>query len=58
VAIPGEQRGAEILFQSADLAAECRLRDMQLFSGAAEVQPVGDGEEVAQFAQVQIHDAS
>jgi hypothetical protein len=31
---------------------------MQLFSGAAEVQPVGDGDEVAQFAQVQIHGAS
>src|ERR1700754_2843493 len=31
---------------------------MQLFSGAAEVQPVGDGEEVAQFAQVQIHGTS
>jgi hypothetical protein len=31
---------------------------MQLIGGAAEVQPVGHGDEVAQFAQVQIHGAS
>ena len=58
VAIPGEQQGAEILLQRPDLAAERRLRDMQLIGGAAEVQPVGHGDEVAQFAQVQIHGAS
>jgi hypothetical protein len=58
VATPGEHRSAEILFQRADLPTEHRLRDMQLFSGAAEMQPVGDGEEVAQFAQVQIHGTS
>lgn len=58
VAIPGEQRGAEILLERADLSAEHRLRDMELIGGAAEVQPVGHGDEVAQFAQVQIHGAS
>ncbi|CAM5743481.1 hypothetical protein SALBM311S_03135 [Streptomyces alboniger] len=57
VAIPGEQRGAEILLQRAALPAEHILRDVQLIGGAAEVQPVGYGDEVAQFAQVQIHGA-
>ena len=58
VAVPGEQRGAEILLERADLPAERRLRDMQLIGGAAEVQLVGHGGEVTQFAQVQIHRAS
>lgn len=58
VAIPGEQRGAEILLERADLPAEHRLRDMQLIGGAAEVQPIGHGDEVTQFAQVQIHGIS
>ena len=58
VAVPCQQRGAEIVFQRADLPAEHRLRDVQLIGGAAEVQPVGDGDEVAQLAQVQIHGAS
>lgn len=58
VAVPGEQRGAEIVFERADLPAEHRLRDVQIVSGAAEVQPVGDSDEVAQLAQVQIHEAS
>jgi hypothetical protein len=31
---------------------------VQLIGGAAEVQRVGDGDEVAQLAQVQIHGAS
>jgi hypothetical protein len=58
VAIPGEQRGAEILLKRADLPAEHRLRDMELIGGSAEMQPVGHGDEVSQFAQIQIHDAS
>jgi hypothetical protein len=31
------------------------VRDVQVIGGAAEVEPVGDGDEVAQLAQVQIH---
>jgi hypothetical protein len=58
VAVPGQQRGAEILFQRADLPTERRLRDVQLIGGAAEVQLTGDGDEVPQLAQVQIHGAS
>jgi hypothetical protein len=58
VAVPGEQGSAEILFQRADLPTECWLGDVQLIGGAAEVQPVGDGDEIAQLAQVQIHGAS
>jgi hypothetical protein len=42
------------VFQRADLPAERRLSDVQLIGGAAEVQRVGDGGEVAQLAQVQI----
>src|ERR1700721_2091331 len=58
VAVPCQQRGAEIVFQRADLPAERWLRDVQVIGGAAGVQRGGDGDEVAPLAQVQIHRAS
>ena len=58
MAVSGEQRSPDILFQRADLPAQHRLRDVQLLGRTAEVQRVGDRDKIAQLAQVQIHNAS
>ena len=47
----GEQRAAQLLLQRADLLAERRLGDVQARGGAAEVQLLGDGDEVTQLAE-------
>jgi hypothetical protein len=49
-----EQRRAERLLQLADLAAERRLRDVEACSGAPEVELVGDGQEVAKQARIDV----
>lgn len=50
-----EQRAPKFLLERADLPAEDGLRDVQLLCRAAEVPVVGDGDEVAELPQVQIH---
>jgi hypothetical protein len=45
--VADEQGNAEIVFQLADLAAQGRLRNVQLLRGLAEVQVFGDSEKVA-----------
>jgi hypothetical protein len=47
-----QQLDAELLLQIADLLAEGRLLDMDSFGGTAEVQGVGDGDEVSEVAQL------
>ena len=47
-----QQRGADAQLQFPDRARQRRLRDVQRGGGAAEVQPLGDGDEVAQLAEV------
>jgi hypothetical protein len=53
-----EQPYLQVAFQRANLAREHRLRDVQGFRRAAEVQLVGDRDEIPQLAQVQVHGAS
>ena len=47
-----KQRRADALLQVADRARQRRLRDVQRCGGAAEMQALGDGDEMAQLAQV------
>ena len=56
--VPGEQLRAQLLLQRADLPGQHRLRDVQPLGGPAEVQLLGHGHEVAQLAQIDIHDIS
>src|SRR5690606_27195369 len=46
-----EQAHPEFLFQGLDLLAQRRLGNAQHLSGAAEMQLLGDGDEIAQVAQ-------
>jgi methionyl aminopeptidase len=46
-----EERGAELVFERADLAAERRLRDVQPRRGAADVLLFCDGDEVADLGE-------
>ncbi|MCY1373345.1 hypothetical protein D9M69_606140 [compost metagenome] len=43
--VPLEQIGSEFLFQLADLAAQCRLGDVQAVGGLAEAAQFGDVDE-------------
>jgi hypothetical protein len=56
--IPFEKLHLQLVFQRSDLARQHGLRDVQRLRGAAEVQVLGDGGEVAHLAQVQVHGAS
>jgi len=49
-----EQPCAQLLLQRLDLLAQWRLGDAQLLCGAAEVQFLGDGDEVAQVTQFHV----
>jgi methionyl aminopeptidase len=48
---PGEERGAELVFQRADLPAERRLRDVQALRRAADVSFLRDGNEIADLSE-------
>jgi len=50
----GEERVAENLFEFANLLREWRLGEMETCGGAAEVEFLGDGDEVAQMAEFQV----
>jgi hypothetical protein len=47
-----EQRRPELALEVADLPTQWRLRDVQPLGGAAEVQFFGDGDEVAEVAEL------
>jgi hypothetical protein len=47
-----EELDSQLAFELLDRATESRLRDVQASRGAAEVQLLGDGDEVAQEAEV------
>jgi hypothetical protein len=49
-----EKLDAEIGFQRRDLLAERRLRYMQALRGPTEMQFLGDGDEVAQLAAIEV----
>jgi hypothetical protein len=49
-----EQRRAERVLELADLVAQRRLRDVQPRGGAAEVEFLGDGQEVAEQARLEV----
>jgi predicted ester cyclase len=53
-AVAREQVGAERLLELVDLVAQRRLGDVQARGGAAEVELLRDGEEVAQQARLEI----
>jgi hypothetical protein len=53
VVVSPEERDAEVCFEGLDRAAERGLGKQQFLSGAAKVQVVRDGEEVAELAQVE-----
>jgi len=48
------QQYLQLLFQSPDLAGQHRLRNVQGFGRAAEVQLLGHGHEVAQLTKVDV----
>jgi hypothetical protein len=48
----------QLLFQGPNLPRQDRLSQVQSLSSAPEVQLFGHGDEVAQFAQIQIHATS
>ncbi len=50
---PLEQGDAKLRLELHDLAAQRRLRDMQEFSGTADIAGFGDGDEIAELAQVE-----
>jgi hypothetical protein len=52
--VAGEEGDAEFLFKLADLPRERGLGDVERGRGAPVVEPFGDGEEVAELAQVQV----
>jgi len=52
-----EQPGAEEALERPDLTGEHRLADVERLGGLREVQTLGDGEEGAQVAQVDVHAA-
>jgi hypothetical protein len=49
-----EELDAELPLELADLLAERRLRDLEALRRAAEVQLLGDGDEVAQPPEVEL----
>ena len=50
-----EQCAPEILFERADLPVQHRLGDVELLGGPPEMLVLGDGGEVPELAQIQIH---
>ncbi|MEU1426206.1 hypothetical protein ABZ412_03905 [Nocardia sp. NPDC005746] len=52
-----QQSHAELILELANLLRQRRLADVDLGCGAPEVQLVGDGDEVAQSAYVQVHNS-
>ena len=50
--MPGEQRRAQLFLQRGNLPAQRRLGNVQRLGGTAEVQVLGEGEEIAQLAEV------
>jgi hypothetical protein len=54
VVFAGEHREAELLFQLLNLPAQRRLRHVETFSRAAEMQFLGDGHEIAKMSQLHI----
>ena len=50
--VPFEQRRAQLVLDRLDLLAERRLAHVQAARGPAEVELLGDGDEVAQLADV------
>ena len=57
-AVAQEQAHVHFAFELADLLAQWRLRHAQPLGRAAEVQLVGDGDEIAQMAEFDRHAAS
>ena len=53
-----EERYAKLCLQLLDLLAQWRLRDVQTLRGAAEMQGLGDGDEVSEVPQIQFAQAS
>jgi hypothetical protein len=53
-AVAIEESDFEVTLQSLDLLGERRTGDVQPVSGPAEVQLLGDGDEVAQLAQLHL----
>ena len=51
-AVAFEEAHLQVAFERLDLLRERRARDVQTFGGAAEVQFLGDGDEVAQLAKL------
>jgi hypothetical protein len=51
----GEQRGAELVLQKLDLAADRRLRDAQLGRRAGEIPVLRNRHEVAQLGEIHRH---
>jgi len=50
---PVEQSDAQLLLELHDPPAEWRLRDVQDLGGATDIAGFGDGDEVAELAQVE-----
>ena len=50
---PVQERSAQLAFQMLDLLRERRLGDAEALRGAPEVPLLGDGDEVAEVAQLQ-----
>ncbi|MNT54097.1 hypothetical protein D3C72_1912310 [compost metagenome] len=50
-----QQRRPQFFFQRLDLQAQRRLADVQPAGGLAEAQFLGDGDEVAQLAEIHIY---
>ena len=50
-----QQHRVELALEPFDRPAQCRLGDMQALGGAAEMQILGDGDEIAQMMQLDIH---
>ena len=53
--VADEQLGAELVLQRADLPGQHRLGDVQPLGRPAEVQFLGDGDEVPELAEVDVH---
>ena len=53
-----QQLGVQRRLQSLDLLAECRLGEVEAAGGTGEVEFLGDGDEVAQVPQVDVHSQS
>jgi hypothetical protein len=50
-----EELAAELCLERPDLGREGRLGDVQPLGGAAEVQLLGDGQEVPEMPKLELH---